>query len=820
MHFRLSFRGTAALAFALTFASSGLRLFAQDTKVEEPAVEEAGESPETDDTAAKLKEEATVDEPAEGTAEDYDAESDAVLAGHSIHGEAFNEGPRQHAYLMPGLGNVRFPVTTENAMAQRFITQGVAQLHGFWYFEAERSFREAAFLDPDCAMAYWGMAMANTKNAERAKGFIAEAVKRKENATEREAMYIDALEGYHNAKKGDDTARNKKYTDALEQIVFEYPDDIEAKALVGLQIYLNKRAKIPVGSYLAANALLEQVLAEEPMHPCHHFIIHLWDGKKPAMALNSAARCGQAAPAIAHMWHMPGHIYSKLKRYGDAAWQQEASARVDHAHMMRDRIMPDQIHNFAHNNEWLIRNLMHLGRVHDAIDLAKNMIELPRHPTYNHFGKRGSASYGRMRLFEVLTRFELWGELQELCESPYFERTENTKEQIRRLRYLGKASFRSGNDERGQEQIVLLEKLIDDKKAERDKAGEEAAAKAMKEEEDEKETKKAREDARKKFSGDIRAAEQALNELKGHVALSEGDHEEALKLFKKASGTEVEFLVGVEIAAGKPEAALKRATAHVKKRNNEVAALVAMIEALQANKRTKEVEKRFEELRTVAAAADLDNPVMKRMEAVAESLDITGDWRNTDMAPSPDTGVRPDLAGLGPFRWQPSAAEPWSLTDATGHQRSLADYKGRPVVVVFYLGVGCLHCAEQLQAFAPKTDEFKKAGISLIAISTDDQERLTESQELYNDEGEFPFPLVSDSELNVFRQYRVYDDFEGQPLHGTFLIDGDGMVLWQDISYEPFNEPDFLVKEGKRLLAQRKRQSTTTVRTEYVTTGR
>ena len=45
------------------------------------------------------------------------------------------------------------------------------------------------------------------------------------------------------------------------------------------------------------------------------------------------------------MWHMPGHILSRLKRYHDAAWQQEASARVDHAHMMRDRVMPDRIHN-------------------------------------------------------------------------------------------------------------------------------------------------------------------------------------------------------------------------------------------------------------------------------------------------------------------------------------------------------------------------------------------------------------------------------------------------------------------------------------------
>ena len=88
------------------------------------------------------------------------------LAGHSNHGEAFNEGPRQKAYLMGNTGKVDFPVTTTSGLAQKFINQGIGQLHGYWYFEAERSFRQAARLDPDCAMAYWGMTLANVDNDE------------------------------------------------------------------------------------------------------------------------------------------------------------------------------------------------------------------------------------------------------------------------------------------------------------------------------------------------------------------------------------------------------------------------------------------------------------------------------------------------------------------------------------------------------------------------------------------------------------------------------------------------------------------------------
>ena len=191
-----------------------------------------------------------------------------------------------------------------------------------------------------------------------------------------------------------------------------FPDDLEAKAFVAHRVWQNAREGIPIASYLATDALLKQIYEVEPLHPAHHYTIHLWDHRHPENALQSAARCGIAAPSIAHMWHMPGHIYSRLKRYEDAIYQQEASARVDHAHMMRDHVMPDEIGNFAHNNEWLIRNLVFVGRVNDALDLAMNMVELPQHPKYNTLEKKsgmpatvgdvccrrcGSSSYGRKR---------------------------------------------------------------------------------------------------------------------------------------------------------------------------------------------------------------------------------------------------------------------------------------------------------------------------------------------------------------------------------------------------------------------------------------
>jgi peroxiredoxin len=78
-----------------------------------------------------------------------------------------------------------------------------------------------------------------------------------------------------------------------------------------------------------------------------------------------------------------------------------------------------------------------------------------------------------------------------------------------------------------------------------------------------------------------------------------------------------------------------------------------------------------------------------------------------------------------------------------------------------------------------------------------------------NKDKPFPFPLVSDTSLKVFKKYKAYDDFEKKkPLHGTFLIDRGGKIRWQDISFEPFTELQFLIKESKRLLAQEPPQVT------------
>ena len=760
----------------------------------------------------------------------------ALPAGHSNHGEAFNEGPRQKAYLMGNTGNVTFPATCAKPLVQKFINQGVGQLHGFWFLEAERSFRQAAAIDPACAVAYWGMAMANINNEKRAKGFIAKAVALKGKVTERERMYIEAVDAYVKAGSKKYKDRSRAYAKALERISYKFPEDIESKAFLGLQLWGNRRRGLPLDSYLAVNALLEQVLAKNPKHPCHHYRIHLWDYERAENALNSAARCGQAAPGIAHMWHMPGHIYSKLKRYEDACFQQEASARVDHAHMMRDRVLPDQIHNFAHNNEWLCRNLLYVGRVSDALSLAKNMLELPRHPKYNTLKRSGSTRYGRMRLLQVLNTYELWDETIALAGTPYLEPTADFNEQIKRSRQLGRAYFRTGKNEQGKELLASLEKQLVEQRAAQEKAGGAARAKltgeksdsskkpeakkpeakkpeakkpeAKNKKVDKKAIKKAVDAARKAFDSKIRVLDKAVQELQAHVLLADGSEEkakEALALFKKAGGMDAAFLASVQLATGDGDGAEKALRDQVKRRVNEVQPQAHLVELLWKRGRKKQAVEELKSLRKLSGSIDLTAPVFGRLAPVAKKADFPEDWR-LEAVVRKDTGDRPKLDDLGPFRWKPQVAADWSLPADGGRNVALKDYRGKPVVVIFYLGYGCLHCVEQLQAFAPKAEAFRKAGIELVAISSDSQEDLAKSIEKFNKEGEFPFPLAADPKFEIFKKYRCFDDFEKLTLHGTFLIDGDGLVRWQDISYDPFMDVEFLLKESQRLLGQTARR--------------
>lgn len=737
--------------------------------------------------------------------------------GHSWHGEAFNQGPRQNAYLMDGMPSVRFPVSTTNALAQQFFNQGIGQLHGFWYFEAERTFRRVHQLDTNCAMAFWGMAMANVRNESRARAFLTNAAALKPNATPREQAYIESLTDYYreekDGKKRDSKARRRDLIRAYEDLVRTYPDDIEAKAFLVYQTWDNSgfgnNTDLPITSHLAVDSLARQVLQASPLHPVHHYRIHVWDPERPADALDSAARCGQGSPGIAHMWHMPGHTYAKLCRHHDAAWQQEASARVDHAHMIRDRVLPDQIHNYAHNNDWLAESWSYVGRVRDAIDLAKNMVELPRlsrtnaalasSPLAYPYDFSGSSwTLGRSRLLLLLPRFELWDDLIALSETPYLEPTDSLDERARLARALGLAWFARGDTNRAQEQIVRLQDALNSLRTERQAAMDLAERNARKERKSQADITKAMTEALEKFHGRVDRLEAFAAELRAHAALASGDTNALAAELEVAKEIPKEQLATLQWRSGQIEKALETAREAATKGTNQVQPLALFADLQWRSGKTNDAQATFERLRQVQAFPDLDLPVIQRLQPIAQSLGLPADWRLRHPERD-DVGQRPPLDSLGPLYWHPAPAPGWNLVDAQGKDTPMSDLRGRPFVALFYLGRGCVHCLEQLNRFAPAFDAFQKAGIAVVAISTDAVEGLRRTLQR-GSQTAFPFPLLANPDLSAFKAWRAYDDFEALPLHGTFLVDAEGRIRWQDIGAEPFMDPEFLLAEARRLL--------------------
>ena len=812
--------------------------------------------------------------------------------GHSFHAQAFNEGPRQAAYLMQGMGNIHWKISTENPMAQRFFDQGISQLHGFWYFEAERSFRQAASIEPDRAIFYWGMARANTENPERSAGFIEQAMKRIEKSSPLERRLIEAWsrrvkdwpkppeekkekedqkdpsksESKGGKKKPNVTdevrdkrkERFKSYARELDEIVQDYPEEIELKAMLVLQIWQNQGQGNDIQSYTAIDSMLEDIFRRNPRHPAHHFRIHLWDYRKEKLALRAAAECGPSAPGIAHMWHMPGHTYSRLHRYADAAWQQEASARVDHAHMIRDRVMPDQIHNYAHNNEWLIRDWLNIGRPSDALSLAKNMIELPRHPKYNSPSANGSSNFGRQRLLQAIRTYRLWPQASELVDSVYLQAIEGTTraDEVQMLR--GIAAFETGKREQAEailqgmkelRRSLLIDvdaasrstdsakrfppNLLEPTEAPKDLWGEERdlpfVDRVMQEFDQSKWKDKPQEEIdrqkglHEKSYRSYRLASY-INTLEAYAAAHRGDYRQAVRRSSEARDS-IDIWQRIEWtqAAGEHELAVGKARDAFNGSEGEVlpSAMFAIVthRAIEAKGQAKQVEqwkqdrtRALERCAKLVWACEPGITWIEQAKQIASSVSAGLAWETT--APErKDLGDRPVLDSLGPVRWVPPVAPSWSLAGpeiqvstplASSEPVSLAinsssNLRGKPYIMILYLGFGCLHCTEQLKTFSPKMAEFKDAGIQVVGISTEDGQSLSEGLKRFD--GSMNIPLMSNSDLDVFKSFRCFDDFEGQPLHGTILVDGQGRIRWHDIGYEPFTDASFLLEEAKRLLS-------------------
>ncbi|MHA3770610.1 redoxin domain-containing protein [Verrucomicrobiota bacterium sgz303538] len=717
------------------------------------------------------------------------------------HVETLTTPPYQRAVLLSGIGSISFPITTKSPEAQRFFNQGVAQLHGFWHSEAERSFRQVLTLDPNCAMAYWGMAMANIRDARRATGFIKEAILKASSASSREQQWINAYAHLYVGTSKPDPGRRREVVDALEKLCLDFPDDIEARAFLLFQLWDNFDRGLPRPSSFMVDGLAQQVLAKQPLHHgVHQYLLQLRTpsgGERSATTLARAV--GQAAPSIAHQWYSAGQALAGIGNYTEASLQYEAAARVEHAHLFTRRMLPDESHLYVENYRALTESLMHTGRVREAIDLAKSLIDLPRGGPDSDSASR----VGQAQLLRILLDHEMWAELLALDGTRYLPALPDTRDETTRLRALGIAAFRSGQMERGRTFLRQLQIVRMKVRGRRMEAAEKAESDAKKRGLLEEEIIQDIAAAFRAHAAEIENVEGALSEISLAQALLQGDRDEATRRLKEIKDLPSLREAQVRFALDQRTAAIDVAKKAVEENPAQILPLAVLSDLQWRSGERDAALQTFQKLRPLSVDIDLTLPVFSRLEPVAKALSLPSDWRMAKIsgeAAIKASGSRRDLEKLGPSSWSPWAAPAWNLTDGDGKSRTLTEFRNRPVLMLFYLGSGCVHCIEQLNSFAPLAEKFADAGIDLMAVSTESPEELHKTWEKAKSGEGFPFPLLADPGLAVFKTYQAFDEFNDKALHGAFLIDGTGLVRWRNIGAEPFTEPEWLLAEAKRLL--------------------
>jgi tetratricopeptide (TPR) repeat protein len=253
--------------------------------------------------------------------------------------------------LYDGLGSHSRKITTDTAEAQRYFDQGLGFLHGFNHRAAIRAFQQAAELDPECAMAHWGVALAcgphinamavPPREAELAWKELGLAQKNAGNASPVERALIDALaKRYANPQPEDRSGLDRGYADAMREVWKKYPKDAEVGALFA-EAMMNLR---PWDQWTADGkpqpgtdeiiATLDAVLELNPNHPlANHLYIHAVEASpNPERAMAAADRLRALQPGLAHNVHMPSHIDIRTGQWLKAVDTNEKAVEADKRH--------------------------------------------------------------------------------------------------------------------------------------------------------------------------------------------------------------------------------------------------------------------------------------------------------------------------------------------------------------------------------------------------------------------------------------------------------------------------------------------------------
>lgn len=263
------------------------------------------------------------------------------------------------------LGNVEFK-TSCNAEAQAKFNLAMAYQHSFWYRAATDTFNEVLKLDSSCAIAYWGLAMANLRNpyAPPLAAWLKDGLAMIDKGlalvprSEREKAYLEALGSfYRDHDKLTHGARQVAYAKAMEALAARYPDDQEARIYWALALAASASpADKTYANQLRAAKILEPIFQAQPKHPgVAHYLIHAYDYPPIAKhGVEAAKRYATIAPDSPHALHMPSHIFTRLGYWQDSIDANAAAARIAKAQ--------NEAQDEAHALDYLVYAFLQTGR--------------------------------------------------------------------------------------------------------------------------------------------------------------------------------------------------------------------------------------------------------------------------------------------------------------------------------------------------------------------------------------------------------------------------------------------------------------------------
>ncbi len=403
--------------------------------------------------------------------------------------------PTLPARIMSGQGRIDFPITTSNPKAQEFFNQGVAQMHSFWATEAERSFLQAAALDPSAPMPQWGIAMvaagdyrphfqlvrdnvpsnvkkmdANPRTPEGGPGrAIAAAKKAVElaavpgKATDLEKLYVAAIAARRNAQSKDPDA---DYIKGLRAVVSAYPKEVEAKTYLALHLMMGFSTpdKQPAPGSMEAVEILRELLVSAPDHMgVHHYVIHGFEGSTFARdAWPSCRRYPELVTNIPHALHMPGHIWAQTGKWDEAEKSFSAAAENERGYMSADKLYSKGHH--GHNVHFLVTTYCFQGNYEKAMEAAQELLSYKENPREAGQVDNWFTAYrqGWFSLMETLVHFEKWDQILDGRTLLVYDRP---REQAWRHWAMGVALAEKGDPRKAKVEAKAMEAALKELKA-------------------------------------------------------------------------------------------------------------------------------------------------------------------------------------------------------------------------------------------------------------------------------------------------------------------------------------------------------------------